>query len=391
MVINFRRIVVGRPALGLGTYGRIRTYRHGGGWKARTLYRDWDGKTRHVERHGKTQGAAQRALSEALRDRARVDSGDAITPETMLSIVAEQWYLALKNEGRSPSTLQAYRDRLDRQVIPAFGSVRIRELTVGLVDRHLSVVKTKHGAAITKQTKSVLSGVCGLACRHDALDSNPCRDVARISTKPKRPPRSLSVEEVKRLRAWLLHDKKAQDRDLPDLVGFMVGTGLRIGEVCGVCWKDIDLEAGVVEVNGTVLRLKGDGLILKLAPKSAAGARTLELPSWCIAMIRERQLKLEPRLRSLDTPVFPAPISGGWRDPSNTRRGLREAFGAAGFDGLTSHVFRKTVATLMDEAGLSARAGADQLGHAKPSMTQDSYFGRKIRKTGAAEVLESLG
>ncbi|NMH80074.1 hypothetical protein [Pseudonocardia xinjiangensis] len=44
----------------------------------------------------------------------------------------------------------------------------------------------------------------------------------------------------------------------------------------------------------------------------------------------------------------------------------------------------------MDEAGLSARAAADQLGHAKVSMTQDSYFGRKVARTGAAAVLEEI-
>ena len=60
------------------------------------------------------------------------------------------------------------------------------------------------------------------------------------------------------------------------------------------------------------------------------------------------------------------------------------------FDGVTSHYFRKTVATLMDEAGLSARSAADQLGHAKPSLTADIYMGRKKRATGAAEVLEDL-
>ena len=60
-------------------------------------------------------------------------------------------------------------------------------------------------------------------------------------------------------------------------------------------------------------------------------------------------------------------------------------------EGLTSHSFRKTVASLMDEAGLSARSAADQLGHTKPSMTTDVYYGRKTRPTGAAAVLEALG
>jgi len=66
-------------------------------------------------------------------------------------------------------------------------------------------------------------------------------------------------------------------------------------------------------------------------------------------------------------------------------------FDEAGYEWVTSHVYRKTVATLMDGAGLTARQAADQLGHAKVSMTQDNYFGRKIAKTGAAQVLEVFG
>ena len=78
-------------------------------------------------------------------------------------------------------------------------------------------------------------------------------------------------------------------------------------------------------------------------------------------------------------------------DPSNTQADLREAFRGAGYPWVTSLTFRKTTATLMDQAGLSARAAADQLGHAHPSLTQDVYYGRKVAATGAAAVLESLG
>jgi integrase len=69
---------------------------------------------------------------------------------------------------------------------------------------------------------------------------------------------------------------------------------------------------------------------------------------------------------------------------------LRRSFQGAGFGGVTSHQFRKTVGTIMDDAGLSARRTADQLGHSKPSMTQDKYLARRARATGAAEVLEDL-
>jgi integrase len=52
------------------------------------------------------------------------------------------------------------------------------------------------------------------------------------------------------------------------------------------------------------------------------------------------------------------------------------------------HSFRKTTATTLDEAGLSARMIADQLGHARPSMTQDVYMGRKVVDTRVAAALE---
>jgi integrase len=387
---------VARPTLPLGTYGAIRTYQQGDVWRARTLYRDFDGVTRHVEKQAKTQGAARNALTAALRDRARIDRAGTITSGTRLSIVAEQWYSQL--DGKSPSTMQAYPDRLDNQIIPALGAVLVRELSVSLIDRHLATVKRVNGPSVAKMTKSVLSGVCGLATRHDALSTNPCRDVASISTKPKREPRALSIEEVQRIRVWFAGDAKALERDLPDLVAFMVATGLRIGEACAVCWTDVDLDEATVIVRGTILRLRGQGLVLKPSPKSKAGDRMLELPQWCVELLTRRSedpnLSERPKTNGaigIHQPVFPAPVSGGWRDPSNTRRGLREAFAEMGMPGITSHAFRKTVATMMDDAGLSARQAADQLGHAKPSLTQDVYFGRKRRATGAATVLEVFG
>ena len=51
---------------------------------------------------------------------------------------------------------------------------------------------------------------------------------------------------------------------------------------------DIGLDEGTVEVRGTVLRLRAGGLVIKPSPKSAAGRRILELPSWAVIMLRRR-------------------------------------------------------------------------------------------------------
>ena len=379
---------MGRPPLPLGTHGAIRCYKTGTGYRARTLARDYDGRTRAVERWGKSKAAAEASLKLAVRGRARAQADEQITADTRLSVLAEAWYAALTD--LSPTTMQAYRDRLDRQILPGLGQLRVRELTVGILDRHLRLVTKDHGVATAKMTRSVLSGICTLATRHDALPRNPVRDVGALSTQAKRSPRAMTLPELKQLRAALTYDGQAIARDLPNFIDLMMATGMRIGEAAALSWADVNLDAGTVQVRATIARITGKGLIRK-STKTDTGLRILVLPSWCVHVVRNRAARLDRSADAwLDAPIFPAPL-GSWRDPSNTQSDLRVAFDKAGFDWVTSHVFRKSVASVMDHAGLSSRAAADQLGHANTSMTTDVYFGRKVLLTGAAAVLEALG
>src|SRR5215211_1861940 len=187
-------ILVRHPPLSVGTYGSISTSPYGSGYRARTLYRDYDGVTRRVERHGQTKGAAERALRLALRDRMHVGAEAEITPDTKIAALAEAWFAEISAQDRSPGTLRAYRDRLDRQIIPALGNLRVRELPTGVVDRHMRAVRDKHGASLAKLCRTVLSGMAGMATRHDALEHKSVRDAGRLSSgRPKRVPRALSV------------------------------------------------------------------------------------------------------------------------------------------------------------------------------------------------------
>ena len=376
-----------RPALDLGTHGKFRTYQAGAVWRSRCYVRDYDGVVRECERTGRSGAAAERALGKALRDRARIDANTEISGDTKLAAVAELWWVDFQRKDRSPTTLQAYRDRIDKQITPAIGNVRIREASVGLVDRHLLAVQMKHGPALAKQTKTVLGQICALAVRHDAISTNPVRETSSISTKPKKAPRSFTEAQALQLLAFLTYDLQAIARDIPPFVATMLATGLRIGEVCGVLWRSVDWDAGTLTVEATVVRLRGKGLYRKPEPKSSASHRTLKLPEWGIAMLRARAETLG---RDPDAPVFPSP-KGVLRDPSNTNADLRDAFDKAGFEWATSHVLRKTVASVLDSSGLSAREIADQLGHARPSITLDRYMGRKAVNSRGAKALEKFG
>ncbi|MFI5959783.1 tyrosine-type recombinase/integrase [Cryptosporangium sp. NPDC051539] len=377
----------GRPPLEIGTSGKHHWLADGKGWQARCRYRDYDGKTRLVARWGPTKGAASNALNKALRDRLKVTTGsEKLTAETRVHVLAEMHYTRLKEDGRAINTLQNYRGRLDGNILPAAGELRIRELTPGYVDNLLRTIKRQNGAATAKTCRSILSGMSKIAVTHGALTVNPVRDVAPISTKPKKKPRALKVAEVRQLRAFLTYDHKAVLRDLIDFVDIIIATGARIGEASAITWDCVDLIEGTVEIRGTVIRVKQRGLEIQPYPKSEHGDRVLILPRWAIAVLTRRHATtVDPT-----DVVFPAP-HGGLRDPSNTQADLKEAFTTAGFDWVTSHIAgRKTVATTMEKSGLGAVAAADQLGQSNPSMTYNVYMGRGARDTGAADALEQM-
>ncbi len=175
----------------------------------------------------------------------------------------------------------------------------------------------------------------------------------------------------------------ARRHDLPELARFMLATGLRLGEALGVTWADVDLSAGTVAVQRTIVRVKGKGLIAKRV-KSRASERWLLLPPWCVELLRARRV----RLGAFEGPVF-ADSLGGWRDRSNVGKAFRRVRGGSDFEWVKTHPYRKTVATLLDQSGATARMIADQLGHSRVSMTQDVYLGRHAGNAGNVAALEA--
>lgn len=435
---------MGRPPLAPGTYGEISArYLTPQTAKARARYRDYDGKVRTVARFGQTEAAAKRALKDALVNFQRAGGAGAITGSTTVSDLADLWLArALKDNGDpwATNTADTYRFIVENQVRPALGGIRLSELSLLVVNRALRKVKDANGSGAAKTMKSALSGMCKLAISEEAMESNPIRDAISMGRgkADRKTVRALTVAEADDMCDRLRADIRAVELDLPDLVEFMLGTAMRIGEACAVGHADcpgqdphdsLDLEAGTVEVNATLIRVAKAGLTVQHRTKTEAGWRVLALPPFAVAMIRRR--RGERRLQAPNGVVFGAPKAKTYRDPSNTAGDLREVLdrlGCAACDGrgwhealktvkqrakppkpytdedghrwndpcdgdppfawVTSHTFRKTALTRLDEAGLSARERADVAGHARPSMTDDVYTGRGVVSTAAARILD---
>lgn len=378
-----------RPPMPLGSYGAITAWEDGSGWVAKTRFRDFDGVSRQVKRRGRSKAAAIRALRAALVDRQTPVKESEVVPDTRFGKVADLWLAeveeAVESGRRSPGTLDVYRSIYNRHVRPALADLRVREITTPVVDRALGVIKQRSSSR-ARTAKIVISGVMKLAARHGAIAYNPVREVARIDSEPRRPPRSLTAAER---TAWLdavEQSKKARDWDLPDLTRMMLATGVRIGEALAVGWSEVDLDEGVVDVRWRLVRRTGVGLLRLPSTKSGRkGERLVPVPSWGLTMLKRRRLAIGPGVEA----VFPDSL-GGWRDPANVRRVWRQVRDDAELDGLVSHTLRKTVASFLDDANVTVRKISDQLGHSKISMTQDRYLGRKLTDRETAEVLEGM-
>lgn len=379
----------GRPPTPVGTYGKIRTYKTGPSWRATTIFRDFNGRSVRIERYGPTTAAAERRLKEAIRDRTETAGGtEEITAHSYVKDLAEHWWTEFLTLGKSPGTYRLYRDRLDNQIIPGLGDLRVRELTTAAINRHVKAVGESNGAAIAKAVRTIFSNICAHACRLDAMEINPCREVATVKGKTKKAPRALSLDEVREIRVKFAADEAAVRQELPDLVDAMLATGLRIAETLAIQWPDLDLEAGTLKTGNIVVRIKGQGLTIKSDPTSKVKERVLALPAWGVALFKRRSENRRASKCEWD-PVFMSSV-GTLKDPDNAHTQFREAAARNGFDDLVPHHFRKTTATTLDKAGLTAREIADQLGHSKVSMAQDNYMGRIVVNPNASKALEGL-
>ena len=205
----------------------------------------------------------------------------------------------------------------------------------------------------------------------NVLRGNPARDVQSIRSKAApQGATSLTGDQLRDLLSKLRTSETCRRRDLVDPITVLIATGLRRSELLALRWADFDAESGAIAVAGKVVRQRGVGLLRIDETKTAAGRRTIPLPSFAVAALTERRAR--PFIG--EQQVIFASKAGKLRDPENFAGQWRAARAELGVPDATSHSFRKSVATLIDDAGLSARIGADHLGHAHVSMTQDRYM-----------------
>lgn len=328
--------------------------------------------------------AAESRLQERLLRASSEGAGagdSTILPDTRMDVVFDQWIAEKQVEGQiAPQSLTTYVGVLDRDLRPAFGALRVREVTPVAVNRVLMALSRAQKFDTARQARNVMSQVMMMCVRYGATLANPVRDAVTVRKPRRTEVRTIALDDIALLRTvvreWENRPALPRGRRnitlLPQIVDTMLGTGLRIGECLALRVEDLDLDAEVptLTVTGTVVRVDGR-LMRQSKPKSDASRRTITLPSFVVTALREAlDLGLDG---GPDHLVFPS-TKATPRSPGPVRDHLREAQKGIGI-GVAPHDFRRTVATQVARGTTLANATA-LLGHADESTTARHYVQR---------------
>ena len=230
------------------------------------------------------------------------------------------------------------------------------------------------------------------------MHANPIRSVSRLVGATQKEVVALTADQRADLLAKLeeLARKRGVDSvgrslgprariwlDMPDLVRTMLATGVRLGELLALDDAAFDAEARTLAIDWRIIRVPGHGLQRRALRKGNQRGLLLRVPKWSVPMLSRRT-----DAAMGGSPLFPS-ASGGWLDPSNVINRIGEAFDECGYNWVTSHVFRKTVATVLDEANLPTGAVADQLGNTR-AVAEKHYIARRVANEQAADALENM-
>lgn len=350
---HVRRVVRGR---GPQWYARYRL--PDGRQVQRRLGPAWTGKGRPPEGWF-TKSTAERELRRILGD---ADAGrleGQVRTGVTFRDAAEEWYEHGRNErALKPSTLRDYRSVLDAHLLPAFGDLRLEDVTARLVTRwRTEAMKGERPLSRRNANKLVatMHGIMERARRSYGLPSNPIADVERFAEKYDSARYSFySPEEV----AALVRAAETPS----DAAIFLTAayTGLRRGELLALRWRDVDFDAETIRVLESADAREGAG-----TTKSGKGRS--------VPMVAE----VAQSLATLGTrPLFTGPddlvfvgATGGHLDGSALRRRYVEAQRRAGLPPLRFHDLRHTFGSLAIRVATAHEVQA-WLGHAHLKTTE---------------------
>ena len=303
---------------------------------------------------------------------------------------ASQWFEA--NEGSwRPKTRVDYQWQLSSHLLPFFARKRLSQITIAEVDRYRTA-KVREGvlsATSINKTITRLGQILEVAVEYEMIGRNPAKGKRRRVKASK--PAPVWLDRAEQVRALLdaareLDGSAREDRQhvaRRATLATLTFAGLRIGELCELRWRDVDLSGGRIIVR---------------ASKTDAGVRQIDM----LPVLRDELLALKARADRRSNDLVFATATGASQNPSNIRNRVlapsikraNERLAEAGEvplpERLSPHKLRHTFASLLVALGVDPGSVMDQLGHTDPAFTLRVYRHGMRRDQASRAALQQL-
>jgi integrase len=329
-------------------------------------------RRRHYHAAGAVKRDAERLLTSLVR---KVHDGEYVQPDRLtFGEYLATWWLPSQETQLKSSTFASYRAVIEKHVIPRLGAIGLQQLTPEHLDRFYA---NRLASGLSPKTVRNLHVVIRKSLGAAARKGSVSRNVATLADPPKLSRNAKPAEQrfwtADELRQFLDANQDHRHWAAWFLAAF---TGLRRGELLGLRWRDIDLDAKRLSVRQTLLSIN-----YKLefsTGKTANAERVVDLDDRTVSVLRtHRAHQLQERLlvgeNYSDRDLAFAHPDGEPIHPDIFSQTFGRRVRSSNVPLIRLHDLRHTHATLMLAAGVPVKVVSERLGHATPAFTQTVY------------------
>ena len=339
-------------------------------------------------------------------EKGNVIEGNSITFEEFVEI----WKRDYGSKELAPTTYARYLAILKTRILPYFGKFKLDKIRpTGIMkfydmldkDTQIRRIKSNNGYRTLKplSQKTILEhhrlirAMLHKAVYWQLLFNNPCERVQPPrSRKPKR--RYYDDEQCKVLLSNL-NELSTENIKYKVAITLTVFTGVRLGELMGLEWSDIDFTNGIVSINKSSQYLADKGVFTK-TPKTESSIRDVAIPDFVVSLLEEykswyeEQKSIYGELWTNSNRLF-VQSDGKPMHPSTVSKWFVKFVKEIGLPVINFHGLRHTNATLLISQNIDVAVVAARLGHAQITTTFNFYVHPIIsHNKSAGNVLQNL-
>lgn len=300
--------------------------------------------------------------------------------------LCERWLEVARIKNKL-STLARYEAVMRNHILPFFGAKEIKDLSSAQINMFVERLLTDKGlsAKSVNDIATILAQILKFGEKNGIIEDFDFSIVKPTVNKKELP--VLSLEEQKKLI------KAIKDNVTHENIGILLSlfTGMRIGEICALQKKDIDLTNGIVSINKTMQRinLKGNRAastqIIIDAPKTQRSVRKIPLPEFLIVEVKRLMSDADENAWLLTG------RTDKFTEPRSYQNIFKKYLEKAGVANTNFHALRHTFATRAVEKGVDVKTLSEILGHSTVSFTMERYVHPSLSiKKSNIEKLSSL-